>query len=105
MIQNLIIVVHLLISNFLVEGLKANKNWQKISLILQYNFVKKNLTHFTNLSSLNIIKSTLQQHSQKPYSYYKLSSKHILKEHWEYTISRRRKNILSLHKNIFVPET
>ena len=33
--------VYHLISDFLAERLKAYKNWQKRSLILQYNFIKK----------------------------------------------------------------
>ena len=41
MIQNLKFGVYLLISYFFAESFKANKNWQKISLILQYSFAKK----------------------------------------------------------------
>ena len=54
MIQNLIFGVYLLISDFLAESLKANKNRQKRSLILQYRIKnilsqhRQNLTHFTN---------------------------------------------------------
>ena len=48
---------YLLISDFLVESLKTNKTSNRDhTLILQYSFAKKNLTHFTNLNSLNIIK-------------------------------------------------
>ena len=42
--------VYLLISEFLVEKLKANKNYQKGPLILQHSFPKKNLTQFTHLT-------------------------------------------------------
>ena len=41
MIQNLVFVVYLLISDSLVESIKANKNWEKRSLILQYSFAQK----------------------------------------------------------------
>ena len=41
MTQNLIYGIYLLISDFLVESLKANENQQKRSLILQYSFAKK----------------------------------------------------------------
>ena len=39
--KNLIFEVYLLISDFLVESLKASKNQQKSSLILQYSFAQK----------------------------------------------------------------
>ena len=45
--------IYLLISGFLVESIKTNKNEQKRSPILQYSFAR-NLTHFTNLMLLNI---------------------------------------------------
>ena len=38
----------------MVESLKANKNQLKRSHISQYSFAQKNLTHFTNVNSLNI---------------------------------------------------
>ena len=44
MIKNLIFGVYLLISDFLVKSFhrqQANKNYQKRSLILQYNFAQK----------------------------------------------------------------
>ena len=53
MIQNLIFGFYLLISDFLLENLKSNKNWQKRSLNLQYSFAQKaslilrTLTHST----------------------------------------------------------
>ena len=40
MIKNLKFGVYLLISDFLVESLKANKNKEKRSLILQYSFAQ-----------------------------------------------------------------
>ena len=60
-----IIKVFSLISDFLVESLKANKNWQKRSLILQYSFAR-NLTHFIKPNSLDIENNMLPQRSQKP---------------------------------------
>ena len=59
------IEVYLLSSDFLAESLKANKNWQKISFILQCSFTQK--PHlFDNLNSLNIVQNILPQRSQKP---------------------------------------
>ena len=40
-------------------------------------FFSKDLTHFTNISSLDIENNTLPMHSQKPFSLYKFSSKHV----------------------------
>ena len=65
--------VYLLISDFLAEILKVNKNQQKASLILQYSFCGKNLAHFTKLNSLNV----LPQHSQKSYSLCGFFCKHF----------------------------
>ena len=41
------------------------------------NFRSENLTHFTNLNSLDIEKNMLPQQSQKFFSLYKFSSKHL----------------------------
>ena len=85
-------------------------------------FHSKNLTHFTNLNSLDIESNMLPQHSQKPFWLYKYSSKHISvwcqKEHLHCTISWRPRNSFLKHferkclyvsaylcKKIFVPET
>ena len=46
MIKNFIFGDYLLISNFPVESLKANKNQQKRSLILQYSFTQKLCSFF-----------------------------------------------------------
>ena len=52
MIQNHIFGVNLLISEFLAESLKANKNGTRFTI----RFCSKNLIHFTNLDSINIAK-------------------------------------------------
>ena len=54
MIENLIFGVYLLFPDFLVRGVKVNKTSQKVQVTIQFR--SKNLTHFTNLNSLNIIK-------------------------------------------------
>ena len=61
MIQNLIFGVYLLISEFLVEKLKVNKNYQKGPLILQHSFPKK--PHSVYLP--NAIKNILLQPQPK----------------------------------------
>ena len=60
MIKNLIFGVSQLISDFLVEFSKPTKTSKKGT-----SPSSRNLTHFTNLNSLSIIKHTLPQHSQK----------------------------------------
>ena len=65
-----------LISDFLPESLKANKKVAK--KITNFTTVSlKKLTHFTNLNSLDVESDMLPQHSQKPFSLYKFSSKHV----------------------------
>ena len=68
------------------RGGRGGSFWQKVSKpkklakkITQFTieFLSKNLTHFTSLNSLNIVKNILSQHRQKPYSLYKFSSKHV----------------------------
>ena len=62
-----------LISDFLAESLKANKNLQKRSHVLQYSFARKT-SHFTNINSLDIENNMLPQHNQKPFWLYKFSA-------------------------------
>ena len=86
----------------------------------QHNTVA--LKNLTNLTSLNIIKKILRQHSWKPYSLYKFSKKPVSDwrqiKHWHCTISMPPKTAFSkqleskclyipanLHKKIFVTET
>ena len=65
------------IPNSVAESLKAYKNWCKRSLILQYIFAQKKLTHFPNFSSLEIENNMLPKHSQKFFSVYNFSSKNV----------------------------
>ena len=65
-----------LISDFLAKVSKLTKLAKKITHFT-IQFRSTTLTHFTNLKSLNIVKNILPQHSQKPYSLYKFSSKHV----------------------------
>ena len=52
------------------------KSQQKLAKnTTQFELCSKNLTHFTNLNSLNIEKNMHQQQSQKPFSLFKFSSK------------------------------
>ena len=67
---------------------------QKLAKMFTYftiQFHSKNLTHFTNLNSLDIESNILPQHSQKTFWLYKYSSKHISvwcqKKHLHCTIS------------------
>ena len=60
MIQNLKFGIYLLTSDC------HQKQAKKITHFT-IQFRSKNLTHFTNLNSLNIIRNILMQHSQKPY--------------------------------------
>ena len=55
MIQNLIFVVYLLVSDFLVESLKPTKLAKGIVHFTK-QFSSKNFTYFMNLNSLNIVK-------------------------------------------------
>ena len=59
--------VYLLVSDFLVENLKANKKLAKNITHFTTQFCLKNLSYFTNLINItiNIIKNILPQHSQK----------------------------------------
>ena len=40
-------------------------------------FWSKNVTHFTNINSLNIIKNRIPQYNQKPFSFYIFSCKPV----------------------------
>ena len=64
-------------SNFLAESLKPTKTIENNQFFYD-TVLLKNLTHFTNLNSLNIEKNMLPQHIQKPFSLYKCSSKHLV---------------------------
>ena len=62
-----------LISDFLVESFKANKNLQKWSRFT-IQFCSKNLTYFTNIKSLDMKNNMLPQHNQKPFWLYRFSA-------------------------------
>ena len=62
--------------DFVAENLKANKNHRKRSLILQHSFAQKFLL-ILRISSLLKLKIMLPKHSQKSFSVYKFSSKHV----------------------------
>ena len=83
-------------------------------------FCSKDLAHFTNLNSFNIVKNILPQHSQKPYFTYFPANMFLVsvrKKHLHCTISRRPSTVISKHleckclyipinlcRNIFVPD-
>ena len=79
-----------LISVFLAKSLKANKNQQKISLILQYNFSFKT-SLILSISTHLTLKIIGSQNTAKSLSLYRLSSKYFpvwyQKKHLHYTIS------------------
>ena len=64
-------------------------------------FRSKNPTHFTNLSSFNIVKNILLQHSQKRYSLYKFSANYVSgwrqRKHLFCTCPRRPKTAFPKH--------
>ena len=62
-----------LITDFLAENLKANKNLQKRSHVLQYSFAQK-LHYYTNINSLDIENNMPPQHNQEPFWLYKFSA-------------------------------
>ena len=98
-----------LISDFLPESLKANKKVAK--KITNFTTVSlKKLTHFTNLNSLDVESDMLPQHSQKPFSLYKFSSKHVSvwcqKKYLHCTISWRPGTAFLKHfesKGLYIP--
>ena len=107
MIQNLIFGVYLLILDFLIDSLKADKNIKKFThFTIQLH--SKNLTHFMNFHSLNIIKNMLSQYNQKPYSFYKFFSKHVFgwcQKELHYTISRHPRTAFTKHfKFLYIPQ-
>ena len=85
-------------SIFLIFRLSSRKSKSQQKLAKKITnftiqFRSKNLTHFTDLNSLDIENNMLQQHSQKPFWLYKYSSKHVFvwcqKKHLGCTISLR----------------
>ena len=91
---------------FLVFRLYSRKSQsqQKLAKKITHftiQFRSKNLTHFTNLNSLDIENNMLPQHSQKPFWLYKFSSKHVSvwcqKKHFGCTISWHQRTTFLKH--------
>ena len=114
MVKNLIFGVYLQFQIFCQKVSKSTNTSKKVNLFyyLTIHFRSKNLTHSTNVNSLNIIKNTLPQYSQKHVSGW------CQKKHLHCTISRRPRTVLSelldskclyiplnLYSNVFIPET
>ena len=98
---------------------------QQLSIKITYfviQFRSKHVTHFTNLNLLATENNMLPKHSQKPFSLYKFSSKHVSawfqKKHLHWTISWHPRTGFLKHleskclyisvyliKKIFVPKT
>ena len=103
------------VGSFFILGRAELKRWlpwlnSKTINHFTIKFCSKNLAHFTNFISLNIVKKHTPQHSQKSYSLYKFSRKHVSgcsqKKHLYCTISRRPKEPFSKHletKCLYVP--
>ena len=103
------------VGSFFILGRAELKRWlpwlnSKTINHFTIKFCSKNLAHFTNFISLNIVKKHTPQHSQKSYSLYKFSRKHVSgcsqKKHLYCTISRRPKEAFSKHletKCLYVP--
>ena len=67
---------YLIISDFRVES----QSQEKLATNITYftiQFWSKNVTHFTNINSLNIIKNRIPQYNQKPFSFYIFSCKPV----------------------------
>ena len=65
--------------NFRFSSRKSQSQQKLAKKITHFTiqFRSKNLTHFTNLNSLDIENNMLLQHSQKPFWLYKFSGSHV----------------------------
>ena len=86
---------------------QSQQNLPKKITHFTIQFRSKNLTHFTNLNSFEIENNMLPKHSQKTFSVYKFSSKHVSvwckKKHLHCTISwRPRTTFLKANICIFL---
>ena len=109
--------------NFRFSSRKSQSQQKLAKKITHFTiqFRSKNLTHFTNLNSFEIENNMLPKHSQKTFSVYKFSSKHVSvwcqKKHLHCTISWRPRTAFLKHfeskclyisvylrKKIFVPK-
>ena len=67
-----------LISDFLAESLKANKNWRKRLLIWQYSFAQKTSIILLTSTHSTMIKVCSRNAAKKPLSLKKFSKKHLV---------------------------
>ena len=88
---------------FLQKVSKPTKLAKKITHFT-IKFRSKNLTHITNLNSPDIENNMLPQHSQRPFSLYKFSIKHVSvwcqKKHLYCTLFRRPRTAFLKHFEI-----
>ena len=83
--------------NFRFSGRKSQSQQKLAKRITHFTmqFPSENPTYFTNFDTVNIMKNLLPQHSQKSFSLYKFSTKHVSgwyqKIFLRYIISRRPK--------------
>ena len=67
-----------LISDFLAESLKANKNWRKRLLILQFSFAQKTSIILLTSAHSTMTKVCSRNAVKKPLSLKKFSNKHLV---------------------------
>ena len=67
-----------LISDFLAESLKANKNWRKRLLILQFSFAQKTSIILLTSAHSTMTKVCSRNAAKKPLSLKKFSNKHLV---------------------------
>ena len=111
-----------LISDFPAESLKANKNWRKTLLILQYGFAQKTSIILLTSTHSTMIKVCSRNAAKKPLSVKKFSNKYLVcvkkKRHLHCTVFRYPRNAflkcferkslhisIYLYNRIFAPET
>ena len=91
--------------NFRFSSRKSQSQQKLVKNIANFTIQihSKNLTYFTNLNSLKIVKSKIPQHS---HSLYKFSSTHVSdwyqKKHLNCTISRCPRIVFSKHWESFI---
>ena len=76
----LVDIISFFFFNFRFSNRKSQSQQKPVKKITHFTiqFCSENLAHFANLNSLDIGNSILLQHSQKPFSRYKFSSKDIV---------------------------
>ena len=75
---------HIFFFNFRFSSRKSQSQQKLAKKITHFTiqFCSKNLSHFTNLNSLDIENNILSQHSQKPFWLYKFSANMFLVSVW-----------------------